>query len=239
MLNVMTAGGLIAIAVAMPVGPARAAEHVDPTNYVRAESDYYMQQRADAGMFGDFKCVKEPGSADDQIVVRMNRDVLFCWAILDLTEPATVTLPDRGERYMSMRVINQDHYINLLTYEPGDYVIDQDLNGTRYTHLAVRIFVDPADPEDLAIANALQDQVTVVQSDPGTFEIPDWDEESRATVRNGLKMMGSTVLRAERMFGKKEEVDPISHMIGTAGGWGGGPDTDSTRRRGSGTSWRR
>jgi hypothetical protein len=38
----------------------------------------FMRQRADAGMFGRFKGVKQPGSTDDQIVVRMNRDVLCC-----------------------------------------------------------------------------------------------------------------------------------------------------------------
>ncbi|MGH6797363.1 MAG: DUF1214 domain-containing protein [Roseiarcus sp.] len=221
-------GGLVAGVLAMHASAAVAAQRVDPTIYVRAESDYFMRQRVDAGMFGHFKCVKQPGSADDQIVVRMNRDVLFCWAILDLTQPATVTLPDPGKRYMSMRVINEDHYIKLLTYKPGEYVIDRKLNGTRYAHLAVRFFVDPADAKDLAAANALQDQVRVTQSDKGKFEAPDWDETSRATVRNALNMMAGTLKNSDKMFGDEGEVDPVLHMIGTAVGWGGGPESDST-----------
>ena len=29
-----------------------------------------------------------------------------------------------------------------------------------------------------------------------------------------------------RMFGAKENVDPIRHMLGTIGGWGGLPETE-------------
>jgi hypothetical protein len=41
--------------------------------------------------------------------IRMNRDTLYSAAVLDLSSPATVTLPETGGRYMGMRVINQDH----------------------------------------------------------------------------------------------------------------------------------
>ncbi|WP_245717516.1 DUF1214 domain-containing protein [Nocardia jejuensis] len=204
-----------------------AAVHVDPQNFVRAESHFYMSKRVDAGMFGEFVGVEPPGPSDDQPVVRMNRDVLCCWAVLDLDQPAVVTLPETGRRYMSMRVINEDHHITSTVYEHGEHVLDRDSNGTRYAHIAIRFFVDPSDPEDLAIAKALRDRVTVAQSEVGAFEIPDWDDRSRTLVRTGLKTMGSTLRHLDGMFGSVDEVDPVMHLIGTAGGWGGGPARDA------------
>jgi len=202
--------------------------NVDATNFNRAESHYFMKKRVEAGMFGHFKCVKQPGTADDQIVVRMNRDVLFAWAILDLTQPATITLPEANGRYMSLRVVNEDHYVTLSTYEAGQHVITRELNGTRYAHLAVRFFVDPADPADLAQANALQDLLKIEQSNSGSFEVPNWDQVSRLKVSDGFKLAGSTLRSFDRMFGAKADVDPVLHLIGVAGGWGGGPPSDST-----------
>ena len=32
----------------------------------------------------------------------------------------------------------------------------------------------------------------------------------------------------KRMFGKKDQVDPVRHLIGTASGWGGNPEKDAT-----------
>lgn len=207
-----------------PTGPLRVTVH----NFRRAESHHYMGRRAAAGMFGKIFRIKTLGTADDQIVVRMNCDVLFCYAILDLTAPATITLPDPGTRYMSMRVINEDHYIRKLSYAPGPHLLDQALLGTRYAHVAIRFFVDPNDPQDMAQANALQDAVALHQRDAGRFEIPDWDEASRAKVRHALKLLGATQVERSHMFGSQEQTDPVVHLIGTAQGWGGGTPDDSS-----------
>ena len=44
----------------------------------------------------------------------MNRDMLYSASVLDLGEAETVTLPDTCGRYMSLHVVNQDHYIHML-----------------------------------------------------------------------------------------------------------------------------
>ena len=80
--------------------------------------------------FGAFFHVRTPASLDDQIVLRMNRDTLYSLAVLDLSAPVTVTLPDAGGRYMSLQVINQDHYMFVLT-EPGQHELTQEMVGSR------------------------------------------------------------------------------------------------------------
>jgi hypothetical protein len=45
------------------------------------------------------------------MVIRMNRDTLYSLSVFDLDAgPVTVTLPNSGQRFMSMQVIDEDHY---------------------------------------------------------------------------------------------------------------------------------
>jgi hypothetical protein len=73
----------------------------------------------------------------------------------------------------------------------------------------------------------LQDAIKVGQADPGRFEIPNWDPVSQKKVRDRLKALGETLPDFKRAFGRKTEVDPVRHLIGTATGWGGNPDKDA------------
>jgi hypothetical protein len=206
---------------------AQAAELVTPDNFRRAETDRYFKDKVNEGMFGKFAHVREPASVDKQLIVRMNRDTLYSFAVFDLTQPVTIVKPDTGKRFQSMVVINEDHYIKLATYDPGEYVLTRDKIGTRYVQVAFRTLVDPSDPADVKVANALQDKIVARQAAPGRFEVPDWDAASQKKVRDGLLLMGSTLPDSKRMFGDVADVDPVRHLIGTAGGFGGNTEKDA------------
>jgi len=216
---------LVSLIVSIQVG--QAAEHVTPDNFTRAETDYNFKKKVDGGYFGKIGHVREPVSIDKQLVVRVNRDTLYSYGVFDLTQPVTIIKPDSGKRFQSMLVINEDHYVKLAAYDPGEYVLTREKIGTRYVHVAFRTLVDPSDPKDVKTAHAMQDKIIFRQSSPGRFEVPDWDEASQKKVRDGLLMMGSTLRDSKRMFGDVGEVDPIRHMIGTAGGFGGNPESDA------------
>ena len=87
----------------------------------------------------------------------MNRDTLYSMAVVDITHGATVTVPDPGGRYLSVMVVNQDHYINRIFTEPGDYALTLGEFDTPYVSLAARILVDATDPGDLARVHKIQD----------------------------------------------------------------------------------
>jgi hypothetical protein len=72
-------------------------------------------------MLGEVMHNRELTPVDAQTVVRSNRDTLYSRAVLDLDAgPATIVLPDAGERFMSLQVINEDHYVPVPTiYSPG------------------------------------------------------------------------------------------------------------------------
>ena len=202
---------------------------VTPDNFVRAESDHYFSNFVKGGGFGKFHHNREPASIDNQTVIRLNRDTLYSEAVFDLEAgPVTVTMPNAGNRFMSMQVFDEDQYTRGVIYKPGNYTFNIKGMGTRYMALAVRTLVDPNNPDDIKQVHALQDQLRVIQKNQGKFEVPNWDQASQKKVRDALLVLASTKSDFGRAFGPKELVDPVDRLIGAAAGWGGNPKKDAT-----------
>ncbi|MGB9041207.1 MAG: DUF1254 domain-containing protein, partial [Pseudolabrys sp.] len=135
---------------------------VTADNFIRAETDLYFGRIVKNGGFGKFEHTREPAPLDKQTIIRLNRDTLYSSAVFDLDAgPVKVTLPNPAKRFMSMLVINEDHYIYEVDYGAGNYNFTKSEVGTRYVLLGLRTFADPANPQDLKEAHALQDAVTV------------------------------------------------------------------------------
>ncbi|WP_456710208.1 DUF1254 domain-containing protein [Bradyrhizobium sp. USDA 4452] len=198
-------------------------------NFIRAESDLYLGNIAKGKGFAEFNHRREPAPLDDQSVIRLNRDTLYSGAVFDLDAgPVTITMPEAGKRFMSMQVINQDHYVVEVDYGAGTRTVTRTKAGTRYVAVAVRTLVDPIDPKDVEQVHKLQDAIKVSQKSAGKLELPSWDPESQKKVRDALLVLATTIPDFKRAFGTKEQVDPVRHLIGTAAGWGGNPDKDAT-----------
>jgi len=100
--------------------------------------------------------------------------------------------------------------------------------GTRYAGVAVRVLVDSRNKDELQQLHSLQDAIKVTQQNPGTFQIPNWDEASRKEVQAALLQLGTTISDTRRMYGANEsQVDPVRHVIGSAMLWGGAPEKDA------------
>lgn len=197
-------------------------------NFARAESDNYMAANAKAGL-GKLHHNREPASIDDQTVIRLNRDTLYSFGVFDLAAaPVTITLPDAGKRFMSMQIVNEDHYVPFVAYDQKPHTLTEKDVGTRYVTVAIRTLVDPNQPGDLDEVHKLQDAIKVSQESPGKLELPNWDPKSLTEIRNALLMLAEHTDGFKHAFGTKEQVDPIKHLIGTAAGWGGNPDKDAT-----------
>lgn len=200
-------------------------------NFCRAETDtYFARHVKDAGGTGCFRHIRQPVQADYQPVIRMNRDTLYSGGVFDLAEPATITFPEAGGRFMSMMVLNQDHYVKLVTYEPGDHTLTREAMGTRYVEVIFRTFVDPDNPEDILMVNVLQDRIGTAQRSRGVLESPDWDIDSLNSCRAALLGLAPFLPDNRRTFGDVNETDLVRHLIGTARGWGGNPEKDAFYR---------
>ncbi len=208
----------IASGAKMPVGVE---------DFVRAETDMYFSGTVKQGGFGKFSHSRNPVEVDQQTIVRSNRDVLGSLGVFDLDAgPVTITLPNAGGRFRSLLAIDENHFNPTIGFDAGDYVFTKEKVGTRYLMIMLRTLVDPNDPTDLAAAHALQDTTKITQpGGPGYFEVPNWDQTSQKKIRDALSVLGSTLTDYKGAFGSKNEVDPVRHLIATATGWGGNPES--------------
>ena len=222
--------GLLSLAPLSAVPAASAEKNVIPVTvdtFVRAETDRYFKQRYEQGAFGKFHHERGPVDVDKQLVIRMNRDTPYSTGIFDLTEPVTIVKPDTGGRFQSILVFNQDQYIQRVIYEPGTYTFTKEEMGSRYIQVTVRTLVNPNDPADIAEMRKAQDAIQVIQANPGSFEVPNWDQKSLTSLRQAILTMTPWMPDSRRTFGAKADVDELRHFIGTAGGIFGNAEKDA------------
>jgi len=205
------------------------ATTVTKDNFVRAETNRMLVGlQAQAGGVNRWKHHREPASLDEQTVIRMNRDTLYGLAVVNISDGATVTVPDARGRYLTVMVVNQDHYINRVFTEPGEYPLTVEEFDTPYVLLGARVLVDATDPADIAQVHVIQDGFVLSAAADEPLVLPDYDDESFTAVRTSVLAEASQGLHGTHgMFGTKEVVDPHTHLIGTAGGWGGLPEQEA------------
>jgi len=220
---------LFVIYILSLVSAPLAAAEVEPVtvaNFVRAESDHMIRANMKAFnvSFGQFSHLRQPTTPDNQPVIRMNQDTLYSGTVLDLSRPVTITLPEVGDRYMSMHVVSQDHYC-FVEAKPGAYKLTENNVGTRFALVTIRTFYNAGEPDDLSKAHAAQDKIKISGGGEGPFEAPNWDTEQLAVARKALNDLAVLGFDTTYAFGSKEKVLPIDHLVGAAAGWGGLPVT--------------
>ena len=176
---------------------------------------------------GNFMHLRAPVPLDKQSVIRMNRDTLYSSAVIDLKEPVTISLPETDGRYMSLQVINQDHYAYAVS-KPGKYELTREDVGSQYAYLIIRTFIDAGDKGDIAEANRLQDLVAISGDQGKSLSLPSWDQQQLLEARQTLNTLAKLGSNNAVAFGLSDEVDPIAHFVSTAAGWGGMPPQNAT-----------
>ena len=209
--------------------PAPAAAAVSPTptgtlvtrdNFVRAETDR---------MFGDFvkltggvnrfHHIRKPTPLDQQTVVRMNRDTLYSIAVIDTSDGGTITLPPSPDgRYMSIHLIDNDHYDLGVLYDAGVHPLP---TGQGHVAAAVRIQVfNPNDAKEMALVNAWQDQLVVDAKGAKPFVPGTWDKTSMDTLRGELEVGARKFPNFEKAMMPRGQADPEQRLYAAAAGWG-------------------
>ena len=205
----------IEIKEAAPQKEAVQATVVTDENYSQAESEIiianYIKRIAGAtgtNGLGQWQHSREGADPKDRTVMRINFDTVYSFLILDLTEPATLTMPETDGRYQSAWVITDEHYNPMAFVEPGTYTLTQESVGRRYVVVVVRTQFNAMDPDDLEVVHALQAQLKVEQKDTGSLaQSNNWDMQEVLAMRARYqKIAQDERITSEVMFGKKGEV---------------------------------
>jgi hypothetical protein len=209
-------------------GPTKETTVSPNQNYARAESArMFTAFTARAEGSNRWNHGRQPTPIDAQTVIRMNRDTLYSANVLEVSQGATITVPDAGGRYVSVMLVSEEHYIERILHEPGTYELTAEQLGSEFVLAAARVLVDPQSPDDLAEVAAVQDAFGATSVAGREYVAPDFDPVSLQQTTDALKVLGRGMTDFTRAFGRKNEVERLSHLIGTAVGWGGLPETEA------------
>ena len=202
---------------------------VNVDNFVRAETDMQFAKSAKmAGGVNRWFHNYQPTPLDKQPIIRMNRDTLYSIAVVDISQGATFTMPDSGDRYMVAQVINQDHYTNQFYNDAGSYPLNMDEFHTPYVYFLCRTLIDESDPKDIEQANRLQEKMSLKAVSSKPFVHPEYDMASYKKTYELLLQLSQGISEVSQLFGKKEDVNPVRHLLGSAFGWGGLPESEAS-----------
>ncbi|MEM9370631.1 MAG: DUF1214 domain-containing protein [Pseudomonadota bacterium] len=208
-----------AILVVLTTVGAMAQEAVGPENYIRAEQDFAFSafQKNAGSAVNRFYYIRKPTPLDAQTVVRMNRDTLYAGALVDTEGGATVTIPELpDDRYISIFVVDNDHYGPKVFYEPGTHEIPGD---TKYVALIQRIqIMDPADPDDISLVNSLQNAISIEAASDDLFPEPRWDRDGMLALRAEYETQFQAFAQYEPdWMGPRGEVNEATRHMAVAG----------------------
>ena len=129
----LLAGNASAVHVAQ--APTGDAMPVTADNFVRAETRPYLcRHRQDRAASASSITAANWRRSTTRPSSALNRDTLYSSAVFDLDAgPVTITLPDAGKRFMSMQVIDEDHYVPTVVYGAGSHTLtrEQDRHALR------------------------------------------------------------------------------------------------------------
>lgn len=204
-------------------------EAVTPEIYIRAETDrsFHNIVQLNGGAINTFYHFRKPTPLDKQTVVRMNKDTLYSGAIVDTSGGATVTLPQVSDgRYMSILLVDNDHYSPEVFYAPGVHELPKD---TKYLGVFVRTqLLNPNDPTEIAVVNKLQDQVVITASSANPLPPMKWDPVSLNALTAQYEKMSLQYSSWKGMMGPRGKVDEKTRHIAAAAAWGLFPEWDAT-----------
>ena len=218
-------------AVVNKIPDGKQATTITKENYALAETDIVMseyvkkigQKNCSTGI-GEFLHIRDAMDISDRTIIRPNFDTLYSAAVLDLSTPAVIVMPETN-RLQILAAVNDVHWNVLLTDKPGRYELTEESAGSKYVYLIVRTQVNMRDQVDLKKVAALQDQIKIEQDDKGEYVQTNlWDPDQIRVLRDEYNERWiAEGIKSEMAFGGKGEISPEMRNFGVAYGWGGLP----------------
>jgi hypothetical protein len=206
---------------------------VTPESYPTDETSRQILKNQNSIGLNKFLHKRQLTPTDNQPVVRMNRDTYYSLAVVDVSDGASVTMPEIPEgKYVSVQPVTEDHRIQAMRYGPGTF----DLTTHTGTHLYLVVRLDATFSE--AEAKEIQDQMTIQANSAKKFETTPVNKESFVKVEEELKAQMPALVQRDGvnalngMFtDPRDESNQLfteeKYEVGAAVGWGGAQMVDN------------
>jgi hypothetical protein len=157
----------------------------------------------------------------------MNRDTLYSMAVVDTSQGATITVPPLPQgRYASVYLVDNDHYCPEVIYESGTHDLPRD---TKYLGIGLRLQVfNPADPNEIALVNQLQDQFRLEAGSAEPLPAFPWDRASLQAFTSRYEQESTQFKSYKGQMGPRGTVDETTRHIAAAAAWGLFPEQHAT-----------
>jgi hypothetical protein len=202
---------------------------VTALNYVQAKTaiqfDKYLARAG--GKLNTFSHGRRVADINSRSSKRLNRDTLYSVAIVDISKGASIQIPEAGDRYMSVQVVNQDGFTNKIFHGAGRHYLTVAEFDTPYVWLLVRTLVLENIPGDMQAAQVLQDQMSIDSASERPYTHADYDPLSMSATTALLTELGKGISDNAKAAGTKEQVDPIKQLLLAAYGFGTLPESES------------
>lgn len=171
--------------------------------------------------------------SENQPVVRMNRDTYYSMALVDVSQGASITIPELPEgKYVSVQPVTEDHRIQAMLYGAGTF----DLSTHTGDHLYLIIRLDATFTEEEA--RAIQEKMSIQANSDKLFSAMPVNKESFLKVEEELKAKQPGIVKRdgaralEGMFtDPRDESNELfteeKYQVGAAIGWGGAQMKDN------------
>lgn len=202
---------------------------VTALNYVQAKTaiqfDKYLARAG--GKLNTFSHGRRVADINSRSSKRLNRDTLYSVAIVNISKGASIQIPEAGDRYMSVQVVNQDGFTNKIFHGAGRHYLTVAEFDTPYVWLLVRTLVLENIPGDMQAAQVLQDQMSIDSASERPYTHADYDPLSMSATTALLTELGKGISDNAKAAGTKEQVDPIKQLLLAAYGFGTLPESES------------
>ena len=180
-----------------------------------------------SGGVNQFAHFRRPVPLDEQTVVRMNRDVIYSVVIVDTSGGATITMPPAPDgRYMSMHLIDNDHYDLGAFNNPGPHALPEGV-GHIAAIFRIQVF-DPNDEAEIDVLNAWQDDLKLEAGSNQPFVPEVWDTASLDLIRDVLEIPCREFPNFELGMMPRGEAAAGQRLCAASAGWGLLPASQAT-----------
>ncbi|WP_306318553.1 MULTISPECIES: hypothetical protein [unclassified Streptomyces] len=197
-------------------------EIVTQDNFAKAETAKYFLEQLEKAPVNEFLHNRTPVNMDNQMIIRSNVDLLYSYAVVDVTEQATFSVA-ASEEFQVSEIIDENHYVAGVVY-PGESLTLRNADLTTGTHVYILARTSLASGVERACE--LQDLRRIEAATANPYVPTVYDTESLDSVRAELETH-SAEADFSKAFGTPETTDPYQHTLGAALGWGGLPPQDA------------
>ncbi|WP_117234922.1 DUF1254 domain-containing protein [Vibrio maerlii] len=206
---------------------------VDPADYGLTAMEY---QRGEADMFFSMVQARANGinqffhfpalsKAKDHFVVSPNNDTMYSLAVVDASEGFTITIPDAGDRFISLHIHDYNHTFVDYDWAPGTYTFDKNEIDTDYVVIGVRIATDGSDSDQAVVRETLQTHLNIQSNSSNKF-VSTHDKEDILKLREALL---TEYTQLDNTYGAvKYDIRAVDDWekwtVTVAGAWGLSPD---------------